>query len=993
MRAKIRKYIGPPLFAGSDKEDFAAILKALFITLLVISPVVLLVGLLINSPKYVGGVIITDVVVLGALWLLQRGFITVVSGLLPLVLLLLAMYFAFVGYGLNDTALLMFPLVIILAGLLLGRAGVVCFTLATIFYTFAIFYAKASGLITCCNHIVGPDNVVAIMVILATTAIIFDLLSRRLSAALAQTRRNEQALIEANRQLEQQERQYRILYHRSPIMMDSVNSQGQLVSVNEQWLETMGYSAEEVIGRQAIEFLTEESRRYAREVVGPQIRKTGRVQEIAYQFVKKSGEVIDVLLTATAYRDEQGNFSHALAVIRDVTEQKQAEQALRESEAKLRLIYENAYDGISIYEELPNRSRRLIDCNERYAEIAGRSKEELLRVGNTSLLQKKVSPEMTLEEILRVRRENTPYHGLFSWIRPDGKENIIEYSAAPIQVGDRPWTIGLDRDITEHKQITERLRENEARLKTIINQIPCDLWVCDAEGRYILQNAISFDLAGDLIGKTVDDLDIPPEIRLEYKQKHLQALSGHVVREEIKLMVKGQPRILDSVQVPIRNEAPAGERILGFIGMVIDITERKQAELALLRRAEEMTALYETSLEINAELDLSSLLPAIVRRAATLLGVEMGTLILRKPGQETMEIVATHNRPFSDLGVTFKMNEGITGHVAQTGEPLAISDYRHWPGRAAHFANEQIGRALGVPLKQGHQVIGVLNVLDPQPGEFEENDTRLLSLFAAYATITIQTARLLEAEQHHREIAETLVAARTRELEAAQERLIRQEKLAFLGQLAGGVGHELRNPLGVITNAIYFLRMILAETNETVQEYLDLIDNRVQEAEKIVADLLNLSRTKLAAKERVAVSALVAEILRRYPPPAQVTVKADIAQDGPVAVIDPQQIGQVLANLVSNAYQAMPAGGVLTISAHGEAAWVKLSIADTGLGMTSETMGKIFEPLFTTKAKGIGLGLAVSKNLVEVNGGTIEVESVEGQGTTFTLSLPTGWGE
>src|SRR5688572_23782333 len=136
MRAKIRKYMGPPIFADNEKMDFATILRTLFIALLIISPVILVVGLLMNNPKYVWGVIITDVVFLGALWLLQRGFITVVSLLLPLVLLLLAMYFVFDGHGLNDTAFLMFPLIIILAGLLLGRAGVVLFTLLAVFYTF-----------------------------------------------------------------------------------------------------------------------------------------------------------------------------------------------------------------------------------------------------------------------------------------------------------------------------------------------------------------------------------------------------------------------------------------------------------------------------------------------------------------------------------------------------------------------------------------------------------------------------------------------------------------------------------------------------------------------------------------------------------------------------------------------------------------------------------------------------------------------------------------
>jgi signal transduction histidine kinase len=104
--------------------------------------------------------------------------------------------------------------------------------------------------------------------------------------------------------------------------------------------------------------------------------------------------------------------------------------------------------------------------------------------------------------------------------------------------------------------------------------------------------------------------------------------------------------------------------------------------------------------------------------------------------------------------------------------------------------------------------------------------------------------------------------------------------------------------------------------------------------------------------------------------------------------VDAQQIGQVLGNLISNAYQAMPEGGQLTLAAQVVAEWVKLSVTDTGVGMSPETMAKIFEPLFTTRAKGIGLGLAVSKNLIEVNGGTIEVKSVEGQGAVFTIILP-----
>jgi signal transduction histidine kinase len=224
-----------------------------------------------------------------------------------------------------------------------------------------------------------------------------------------------------------------------------------------------------------------------------------------------------------------------------------------------------------------------------------------------------------------------------------------------------------------------------------------------------------------------------------------------------------------------------------------------------------------------------------------------------------------------------------------------------------------------------------------------------------------------------------------------QERLIRQERLAVLGQLAGGVGHELRNPLGVISNAVYFLQMVVPdadETTATTREYLGIIAAEVRNAETIVSDLLDLSRTRPAEREAIAASDLIAAVLDRQPPPERVSVTTRMAPALPTVFVDPRQIGLVLTNLVTNAYQAMPDGGKLTIDAQAEEGQVRLSVTDTGCGIPQENMAKLFEPLFTTRARGIGLGLAVSKNLVEVNGGSIEVESEEGQGSTFTVTLP-----
>jgi len=239
---------------------------------------------------------------------------------------------------------------------------------------------------------------------------------------------------------------------------------------------------------------------------------------------------------------------------------------------------------------------------------------------------------------------------------------------------------------------------------------------------------------------------------------------------------------------------------------------------------------------------------------------------------------------------------------------------------------------------------------------------------------------------------EQRVEARTDELRAAQEQLVQQEKLAVLGQLAGSVSQELRNPLGIINNAIYYLRMVQPDTDAKIREYLGIIESETHNADKIVSDLLDFSSIKLVNREPVAVSELVRRTLERFPAPKNVQVTLNLPEDLPPVYVDPRQMTQVLGNLVLNAFQAMPKGGELVISAKpstvdGQSS-VIIAVKDTGSGITPENMKKLFEPLFTTKAKGIGLGLAVSQKLAEANGGKIEVESESGKGSTFTVWLP-----
>jgi PAS domain S-box-containing protein len=249
--------------------------------------------------------------------------------------------------------------------------------------------------------------------------------------------------------------------------------------------------------------------------------------------------------------------------------------------------------------------------------------------------------------------------------------------------------------------------------------------------------------------------------------------------------------------------------------------------------------------------------------------------------------------------------------------------------------------------------------------------------------------RAEEALKEYSERLEEMVEERTQELRDAQEQLIRKEKLAVLGQLAGGVGHELRNPLGAISNAVYFLNMVLEEPDPDVQETLEILQKEVKTSEMIISSLLDFARAKLPTRRKVDVNDVVQEALSRVTVPENVKVVNQLDGRLPIILADSDQLGQVFGNIILNAVQAMPDGGQLVMQSEVPSPeWVAVSFTDTGVGIPEENLGKLFEPLFTTKAKGIGLGMTVTKTLVEGHGGKIEVESEVGVGTTFTVRLP-----
>jgi signal transduction histidine kinase len=227
-----------------------------------------------------------------------------------------------------------------------------------------------------------------------------------------------------------------------------------------------------------------------------------------------------------------------------------------------------------------------------------------------------------------------------------------------------------------------------------------------------------------------------------------------------------------------------------------------------------------------------------------------------------------------------------------------------------------------------------------------------------------------------------------RKLEETEEQLLKAERLGAIGQLAAMVGHDLRNPLTGIAGATYYLkRKNSSRLDAKSKEMLEIIEKDIEYSNKIINDLLDYSREIKLEIEQKSPRSIVEEALSRIEIPVKVEV-ANLTENEPIVKVDSQKIVRTFVNLIRNALDAMPKGGTLTIRSSKASNRIEISFNDTGTGMSKETIERIWTPLFTTKAKGMGFGLAISKRFIEAHGGKITVDSAVGQGTTFTIALP-----
>jgi len=265
------------------------------------------------------------------------------------------------------------------------------------------------------------------------------------------------------------------------------------------------------------------------------------------------------------------------------------------------------------------------------------------------------------------------------------------------------------------------------------------------------------------------------------------------------------------------------------------------------------------------------------------------------------------------------------------------------------------------------------------------------TLVATPAFREMQYQKIIEKEKREKEEIETLytqLQKSNKELKRMHEEIIRKEKLATIGTLASGVGHELRNPLTSIKMVAFFLLRNLKTDDPKVKNFLEILNNEVNVVNKIITDLLDFSRIRKLNKVKVAIDNIIEESIKSSHLNKKIKIIKEISSELKEIYVDPDSMKQVFVNLITNASDAVENGGEIKIKTTIQEKEMEIGFSDTGCGISKEIVDSIFEPLVTTKAKGIGLGLAIVRNIIEQHNGKITVETDEGKGTTFSIILP-----
>jgi PAS domain S-box-containing protein len=568
------------------------------------------------------------------------------------------------------------------------------------------------------------------------------------------------------------------------IVMDA---DGRISFVNPSAVAMWGYDEDQFIGKHWTEIVPPDQHHIVQ--AATKRRQSGWSDSYEAEQLRRDGERFTTIVSGSP-RFEDGKFTGAVAVFTDITELKKAQQEIDE----LSQFQQSIIDNASVWLDVVDENSNVLIWNKAAERISGYAREEV--VGHDRIWEW-LYPDQEYRRTIVARVDGAVDHhdavqSLATTIRrKDGAARIISWQARSLldQAGNPIGSVALGRDVTEHKQAEDALRESEEKYRNLVERAHDGIAILqDLVLKYVnpAWTTMTGYSAEELINRPYrshvwpDDL---PSVH-SHRQRRLEGEDGPVTYET-GLVHR------DGYRVPV--ELSAG--IITYQGrpaelvIVRDITERKRAEEEIRQRTEEqkrrleqMTALYETSLEIVGQLELPRLLQSILERAVGLLRTQAGKIWLYHREDQELELVADYGSLGSSIGARLAPGEGLAGKVFQSGRADALKDRCEWETRTEWHYDDSIAAIASAPLKWGNEIIGVITVCETdKPRAWDEHDLRLLTLLANQAAAAIENARLYEE-----------IAVTARELEALYEAsLDLAGRLDFPGLLTPVVGRAI----------------------------------------------------------------------------------------------------------------------------------------------------------------------------------------------------------
>ncbi|HZE71545.1 MAG TPA: PAS domain S-box protein [Pyrinomonadaceae bacterium] len=785
---------------------------------------------------------------------------------------------------------------------------------------------------------------------------------------------------QAEDELRKSEEKFRDLLELSPDAIYLVDRDANIVSSNPAGLELLRCTAQEAAGLPIIEtYLPEEQSALDQRL--EELRAGARLR-FERTFVRKDATHVPVEVSATARLN-----GYSLGVMRDISERKYAETKLRRSEAYLAEAQKLSHTG---------SWASTADLETTYLS------EEMFRIlgipagdirGATEEIGKQFTPE-TWAEILELfesgRREKITFRGEFPMRLADGSDRVIRIVGHPVidDSGDIAEFVGTTIDITDQIQARVKLekalaeiKKSEDRLRVIIDTIPTMSWSNQPDGSaeflshgWLDYTGLSVEEARDW-GWTVA-LHADDSTALIDKWRASVATGQPFEAEARFRRADGKYCWCLCRAVPVRDETG---NILQWYGTTTDIEDFKRAE-ALLAGEKQLLEM------IARDESLALILDALCRLVEDLSSGSLSSILLLENGNR-LRHGAAPNLPKSYTeaidGAVIGPSEGSCGTAAYRKEPVIVSDIATDP----LWVNYR-----DLALAHGLRACWSTPILS--------SDGRVLGTFAIYsreeASPTAQQHNIIEQVTHLASIAIERKQAEDA-LQKAQAELAHVTRVMTMGELVASIAHEVNQPLGaIVTNGHACVRLLSREVPD-VDKSREVIGRmikdgmRASEVIKRIRDLLNKTPVEWALvniNETIleVITLVSSEVLR-----SKVELKTELATDLPLVLGDRIQLQQVILNLILNAKDAMRGEQTRKLqitSRKNDSSSIVVTVRDTGHGLEAKDVERIFDPFFTTKPEGMGLGLSISRTIIEVHGGTLWATQNEDNGATIQFTLP-----